>query len=50
MTPQEAQLFNFYIALILLKKAREAINKNEVEKVKKISQYGLIYSNLCLLT
>lgn len=50
MTPQEAQLFNFYMAIVLLKKAKEAMEKGETEKVKQISKLGIVYSHLCLLT
>lgn len=50
MNTQEAQLFHFYMALILLKKGKEAIKKCDEKKLKEISQYGKLYSYLCLIT
>ena len=47
LTPYEAVHFNFFMALFMLKKAQEAMEKGDEKKVKQISQYGLIYSLLC---
>jgi len=49
MTPQEAQLFNIYMSLILLKKAKENMKKGDIEKLKEISKIGMIYSFLCVV-
>lgn len=49
MTQEEYEIlhFNFFMALITLKKAREAMEKGDEQKVKRLSKYGIIYAMLC---
>lgn len=49
MKPHEAQLFNFFMAMAILNKLQKAIEKNDEEKVKKLSKIGLIYSTLAMI-
>ena len=48
MNVHEGQIFNYFMALSLLIKAQEAIKNNDEEMLRKISQYGIIYSFLCI--
>ena len=50
MTSEEATMFNFFMAIILLSMLQRAIEKGEKEKAKKIWRFGIIYSTLCQST
>lgn len=50
MNKQEAMMFNFFMALVILNQTKKAVKKGKMEKARKLATIGRMYSLMTLTT